>query len=250
MPPANAAHSPLPQSNPVPQTLLLDADDTLWENNIYFEKAIASFVEHLNHRHYTRQQVREFLNQVERESIVEHGYGLHSFRKSLLRCFTLLSERPLSPADEREILRFTAAIENHGITLLTGVAETLPALAQRHRLLLVTKGDVAEQTAKVERSGLGKFFSHVEILAEKTAHAYRALVTRHRLDAGRTWMIGNSPRSDINPALEAGLHAVFLAHPQTWALEHEELLPAPAGQQCLRLTSFTDLATVFLPNLE
>lgn len=236
---------PLELPTDMPQTLLFDADDTLWENNIYFEQAIASFIAHLNHRHYSKDEVRAFLNQVERESILQHGYGLQSFRKSLLRCFEMLSLEELTSEREAEIVRFTHAIEDHAINLLPGVADTLPVLAMRHHLLLVTKGNFMEQTAKVERSGLNHYFAAVEVLDEKSPEAYRALAEKYKLDKTATWMIGNSPRSDINPALEAGLHAVFLAHSQTWILEHEEIRPAPAGQRCLQLTGFAGLLTVF-----
>ena len=227
------------------QTLLIDADDTLWENNLYFEKAISSFIEHLNHRHYSREQVRELLNKVEQESIREHGYGLHSFRCSLLRCFESLSTAPLTAEREQEIIRFTHVVEDHAIELLAGVAETLPILAARHRLILMTKGNFLEQNGKLARSNIGAHFSAVEIPAEKTPEAYRKVVHQHRLDVRSTWMIGNSPKSDINPALEAGMHAVFLAHPHTWVLEHEVVREAPEGQHCLHLKEFAELARVF-----
>ncbi len=227
------------------QTLLIDADDTLWENNLYFEKAIASFIEHLNHRHYSHEQVRHLLNQVEQESIREHGYGLHSFRRSLLRCFESLSTEPLTAEREREIICFTHVVEDHTIELLAGVADTLPILAARHRLILMTKGNFLEQSGKLTRSQIGAHFSAIEIPAEKTPEAYRKVVDQHRLDVRSTWMIGNSPKSDINPALEAGLHAVFLPHPHTWVLEHEAVRNAPDGQHCLHLNGFAELARVF-----
>lgn len=237
-------------ANPMPaalrgQNLLIDADDTLWENNIYFEQAIAAFIEHLNHHHYSPAEVRSFLNEVERQSVLEHGYGLHSFRRSLLRCFESLSADPLTPAREQEILRFTGVVEDHVIQLLPGVAETLPQLAAEHRLFLMTKGNFLEQTSKLKRSGLEEYFSGVEITLEKSAAAYRAVIEKFQLSAGSTWMIGNSPRSDINPALEAGLNAVFVPHAHTWVLEHDEIQAAPAGQVCLQAGGFADLRDLF-----
>lgn len=107
--------------------------------------------------------------------------------------------------------------------LLPGVEETLAHLSGRHDLLLFTKGDPDEQKMKVERSGLSRFFGHVGIVREKNESAYRTLARERAFHVGRTWMIGNSPKSDINPALAAGLSAVFVPHPNTWRLEHEEV---------------------------
>ncbi|MHB8304188.1 MAG: HAD family hydrolase [Acidobacteriaceae bacterium] len=229
------------------QTLLFDADDTLWENNVYFEQAIAAFIEHLDHRHYSPAQVREFLNTVERQSIAQHGYGIHSFRRSLLHCFEALSTEPLTAEREREIVRFTHAIEEHTIQFLPGVVEVLPRLAERHRLLVVTKGNAMEQAGKIARSGIRRHFSAIEIVPEKTPLAYLSIVENQGLQPSSTWMIGNSPKSDINPALAAGLHTVFLPHRNTWVLEHEEIGSAPSGQHCLQLERFSDLLDVFGP---
>jgi len=230
---------------PAGQTLLLDADDTLWENNIYFERAIASFISYLNHREFTPKQVRGHLNQVEHATIAANGYGLKSFHQSLIRCFEQLTDAPLTSEKHDRIVSFADAIARQEMELLAGVAETLPLLAGRHRCILVTKGDLGEQTDKLVRSGLKDHFSAVEVLPEKHELAYRSLREQHGCEATRTWMIGNSPRSDINPALAAGLHAIFIPHHFTWVLEHEILNPAPSGQHLLELAAFPDLLTLF-----
>ena len=224
-----------------PQTLLFDADDTLWENNIYFEQAIASFISYLDHRVHTREEVREHLNTCERITIAEHGYGLKSFRKSLITCFEQLADEPVSPEKHTRIVAFTESIASQQVELLPDVASTLEILAERHRLLLVTKGDAAEQQDKLERSGLKNFFHAVEVPPEKTGDMYRELAGRHGCERGTSWMIGNSPRSDINPALEAGLNAIFIPHDYTWALEHETINAPPHGQTLLELGRFSDL---------
>lgn len=228
-----------------PQTLLLDADDTLWENNVYFERAIADFISFLNHHERSPAEVREILNDVERECIVTHGYGLHSFAHSLVRTFERLSVEPLTPALHETIHGFARAIAEQPAQILPRVPETLQALAQRHRLILVTKGDYKEQSGKVERSGLKHYFSTVEIVAEKHVPVYRAIVARHKLSAEHTWMVGNSPKSDINPALGAGINAVFVPHDETWVLEHEELDAAEPPQRLLVLRKFADLSEHF-----
>jgi putative hydrolase of the HAD superfamily len=234
----------MPEQNGA-QTLLIDADDTLWENNIYFERAIAKFISFLNHREYSPEQVRLVLNDVERDSILKHGYGLHSFAHSLVDTFEKLSAEPITPELHERIHSFAHQIADHPVEILAGVPETLEYLSQRHHLILMTKGHPAEQAGKVERSGLKEYFSAVEIVAEKDEPTYRSAISKYALAADLTWMVGNSPKSDINPALAAGLHAVFVPHDNTWILEHEELSAAPLLQRLLVVDSFADLRNYF-----
>ena len=130
---------------PPGRTLLFDADDTLWENNIYFERAITSFISYLDHRVHTPEEVRERLNPVERATIKAHGYGLRSFRKSLIACFEQLTDRPVTAEKRTRIASFAQSIADQEIELLPGVAQTLATLASRHKCILVTKGDELEQ---------------------------------------------------------------------------------------------------------
>ncbi|HZY63275.1 MAG TPA: HAD family hydrolase [Edaphobacter sp.] len=228
-----------------PQTLLIDADDTPWENNIYFERAIASFISLLNHHTYSAEEVREHLNHVERATIAERGYGVYSFRQSLVTCFEQLSGQPITPEQRDRIVSFAQAIVDQEIELLPGVDETLAELATRHRLILVTKGNLDEQTGKLQRSGLATHFSAVEVLPEKHHAAYRSLSEHHGCEACTTWMIGNSPKSDINPAFAAGLNAIFIPHHSTWVLERERIDSPPVGSQFLELERFADLKRHF-----
>jgi len=241
----NGASIPSPASRRRSQTLLIDADDTLWENNIYFERAIAAFISYLDHRVHTPEEVREHLNAVERSTIAARGYGLASFRLSLVTCFEQLSSAPITPERHERIVSFAQSIADQEIELLPSVALTVADLASRHRLILVTKGNEAEQLDKLSRSGLAHLFSDVEVLPEKHIDAYHSLADRHRFEAASTWMIGNSPRSDINPALAAGLHAVFIPHDYTWVLEHESVDQPRDGQTLLELTAFADLSHHF-----
>ena len=230
---------------PTGQTLLIDADDTLWENNIYFERAIAAFISYLNHHEYSPEEVRQTLNAVERETILAHGYGLTSFTRSLVDCYERLSPTPITEHNILRVRSFARNISEQEIELLPGVAETVADLATRHRLILMTKGAKAEQADKLTRSGLAKLFSAVEIVAEKDPATYREVIARNELTPHSSWMIGNSPKSDINPALAAGIHAIFLFHKSTWVLEHATLDPAPLGQHLLELDSFAKLREIF-----
>src|SRR5215470_4075874 len=228
-----------------PQTLLIDADDTLWENNVYFERAIADFISFLNHCDRSPAEVREILNDVERECIISHGYGLHSFTHALVKTFERLSVEPITPALHETIHGFARTIAEQPVQVLPRVPETLHYLQARHQLILVTKGDLKEQAGKVHRSGLKECFSAVEIVPEKHVEEYRAIVSKYELASLQTWMVGNSPKSDINPALGAGLNAVFVPHDDTWVLEHEELAEAEPSRQLLVVNKFSDLANYF-----
>jgi putative hydrolase of the HAD superfamily len=229
----------------VSQTLLIDADDTLWENNIYFERAITRFISFLNHHEFATEQVREVLNDVERECIVKHGYGLHSFAHALVDTFERLSRTPVTPELHDQVMSFTDIIENHDIEFLPEVPETLQHLSRNNRLILVTKGALEEQSGKVERSGVKKYFEAVEIVAEKKLEVYAHLAEKYDCNHSHTWMIGNSPKSDINPALAAGLNAIFVPHGDTWILEHEEVHAAPEGQKLLIVGRFAELREHF-----
>jgi putative hydrolase of the HAD superfamily len=237
--------SPTTESIHQSQTLLIDADDTLWENNIYFERAIVRFISFLNHHEFSPEQVRQVLNDVERECIVKHGYGLHSFAHALVDTFERLSVQPVTPELHAQITSFAHTFADHPIELLPEVAQTLHYLSTRHRLILVTKGALAEQTGKIERSGLKKYFAATEIVAEKDSATYQALIEKHSLARHSTWMVGNSPKSDINPALAAGLHAVFIPHGDTWILEHEAVNAAPPSQRLLIVGRFAELREHF-----
>jgi putative hydrolase of the HAD superfamily len=233
------------QANRFAQHLLIDADDTLWENNIYFERAIANFISFLNHHEYSAAQVREVLNDVERECIIRHGYGLHSFAHALVDTFERLAVEPLTPALHETINGFAHAIAEHPVEIISGVPETLEYLAPRHNLVLMTKGAVAEQTGKIERSGLKHFFSSVEIVAEKDVSTYRDILGKFDLPSDSSWMIGNSPKSDINPALSAGINAVFVPHGNTWILEHEEVASGIPPTRLLVVENFAELRSHF-----
>lgn len=224
----------------------MDADDTLWENNVYFEQAIADFMRMLDHQEMSPSEVRLFLNQVERETILERGYGSHSFAHSLVKTFERLAQQPVTPDMHEFIWGFAHRVSTCALELIEGVPETLDYLSRRrHHLVLMTKGDFTEQSGKVERSGLKEYFAAVEIVAEKDPATYKEVVSKYRLESETTWMVGNSPRSDINPALAAGINAVFVPHGMTWVLEHETVNSAPDGLRLLQVERFADLKRHF-----
>jgi len=224
--------------------LIFDADDTLWENNIYFESAFDDFVEFLAHSSLTAPQVRDVLNEIELVNSKIHGYGSRNFGRNLQQAYQHLAEREIRPDDLEHVMSLAERILRQPIELIEGVEATLAELSQRHQLALFTKGHPDEQRMKVDRSGLGRHFSYTGIVKEKDSPAYLRLIEENEFPASKTWMIGNSPKSDINPALEAGLGAVLVPHARTWVLEHQELR-APAGARFLRVERFGDLVNHF-----
>lgn len=205
------------------QHLIFDADDTLWENNIYFEDAFDEFCGFLSHSSMSAAQVRAVLDEIEIVNSKIHGYGSRNFARNLTACFERLSERAIAPSDLDTVMQFAHVILERPIELLPGVEETIAGLSSRHELTIFTKGDPHEQQLKIDRSGLASHFVHAAIVKEKNQDAYRALSEQRGFLPAKTWMIGNSPKSDINPALDAGLNAVYIPHPRTWGLEKEEL---------------------------
>ena len=224
--------------------LIFDADDTLWENNVYFEHAFDDFVEFLAHSSLKPPQVRDVLNEIELVNSKVHGYGSLNFGKNLQQAYQHLAEREIRPDDLEHVMSLAERILRQPIELIEGVEETLEDLAQRHHLALFTKGHPDEQRMKVDRSGLGRYFSYTAIVKEKDSPAYLRLLEEKGFSAATSWMIGNSPKSDINPALEAGLGAVLVPHARTWVLEHQELR-APSGARFLQVERFADLRTHF-----
>jgi putative hydrolase of the HAD superfamily len=225
------------------QLLIIDGDDTLWENNVYFEQAIEDFIDFLAHSTLSREQVRTTLDEIERLNSQVHGYGSVAFARNLRQTYERLAERSIDPGDLHHVMNLGRRIAGSELQLLPQVAETLADLRTRHRLLLFTKGDPEEQRLKAERSGLTPLFVGVVVVREKDVDAYSDLIERQSVDRSQAWMVGNSPRSDINPALEAGLGAVYIPHQHTWRLERAEI--AASHDRLIVLESFAQLRDHF-----
>lgn len=226
------------------QHLIFDADDTLWENNIYFERAFDEFCDYLNHSSLSPDEIRSILDDIEIVNNRIHGYGALNFGRNLSQCYLKLAERAVDEHDLKRVTEMAHQILEHEVTLMPGVAETLPALAERHELTLFTKGHPDEQNRKIDLSGLRPLFAHCEVVKEKNREAYLALADSRGFDLDHTWMIGNSPKSDMNPALAAGMRAVFVPHERTWTLEREELRD-PGGRLVI-VKEFAELAGLFV----
>lgn len=187
-------------------TLIFDANDTLWENNVVFERVREDFFGWLAHP--DEAHARAVREEIETADVAVHGYGSAVFHAR--DRVAQLRGRPVTAAERAGIGELAAAFARHELELVPGVEEVLADLGTRHELRLMTKGDPVEQQTKFEVSGLAGHFRSVHVVARKDVATYRALASELALDPSTTWMIGNSPRSD----------AVFVPHPHS--REHEE----------------------------
>jgi putative hydrolase of the HAD superfamily len=224
------------------RVLLIDADDTLWENSVYYERVIQAAINLLERIGVNVQSFQAALDAAERRRIPLQGYGTVNFTHSLVKTFQAFLPPGSEPGLAEQIEKLSLGILEHPVEVLETVPETLDYLARRHSLFLITKGDPVEQLRKIRDSKLRDFFQDVEILPEKDASAYSSLVGRRGWEPSTTWMIGNSPRSDINPALVAGLHAIYIPHIHTWTFEHEQPIDHP---RLTRIERFLDLMNHF-----
>lgn len=208
-------------------SLIFDADDTLWENMIYFQHAIEEFLALVHPFAPDAQSVRALISSIERELIPVGGYGTRNFVNALkLACRRIHQGKDLAYLLRRSE-EIGVKLIRHPLDLRPGVGEVVRRLHEHYRLLVFSKGDYEEQFGKVRKSGLATYFEQVVITGEKSPEAYREIVREHSLAAATTFMIGNSPRSDMLPALDAGLWAVFVPHPHTWEFEQDELPDHP-----------------------
>jgi putative hydrolase of the HAD superfamily len=228
------------------QTLIFDADDTLWENGVYFENAVQAFIALVDHAVLSPAEIRAAVDRVELATVKQHGYGPDGFELSLRLCWNSLHDVTVTPDDIGDrIATMCDPLRDMEIALIEGVAETLAELAEHHHLYLLTKGSERVQRRKIERSLLTPRFVETVVVPEKTTEVYDRFVASRSLSPDDTWMIGNSPRSDILPALEAGLGAVLVPHPVTWSLDAAEL-PDP-GPRFRVASGLSEVASMFRP---
>lgn len=206
-------------------TVGLDADDTLWHNETIFRLTQARFLE-LVRDHADEPTTQARLAEVERRNLRLYGYGIKGFTLSMLETAMELCDGEVPAHIVREILAAGREMIAHPVETLPGVDEALAELAERYRLILITKGDLLDQERKLAASGLGDLFAAVEIVSEKDRGTYNRVFTRHGTGPAEAVMAGNSMKSDVLPALEAGAWAVHIPYAVTWA---HELADAPDG---------------------
>lgn len=204
-------------------TVGLDADDTLWHNETIFRLTHDRFVSLLAD-HADRDTLEARLAETEKRNLRLYGYGVKGFTLSMIETAMELTGGEAPASVVREILAAGREMLAHPVETLPGVDEALAALSERYRLVLITKGDLLDQERKLAASGLGDLFAAVEIVSEKDHRTYDRIFARHGTGADEAVMAGNSMKSDVLPALEAGAFAVHIPYVITWA---HELADAP-----------------------
>ena len=202
-------------------TIGFDADDTLWQNESFFRltqdrfaSLLADYAEpgHLHDR----------LLAAERRNLGHYGYGVKGFVLSMIETAIEVTQARVPARVIAELVAAGREMLNHPIELLPHAQAAVTALAQSHRVILITKGDLLHQERKLAQSGLGDLFHGVEIVSDKTAQTYRAIFARHGHGANRAMMVGNSLKSDVLPVLAAGGWGVHVPHGEPWALEQAD----------------------------
>ncbi len=201
--------------------IAFDADDTLWQNESAYQLAQTKLAALLS-PYGVGGDIITAVYQTETINLPYFGFGIKSFTLSMIETAIRLTEGDISGSDITAIIGIARAMIDAPIELLGGVIETVSRLAETHPLMLITKGDLLDQERKLERSGLAKHFTAVEIVSDKSADTYRNILTKYELAPGQFLMIGNSLKSDILPVVEIGGHGVYIPHELTWVHETVE----------------------------
>lgn len=208
-----------------------DADDTLWINETYFREAEAQFCELLQ-QYETKNRIEQELFKIEMDNLPLYGYGIKAFTLSLIECGLDLSGGKLAQKDIQKIIELGKAMMVKPVELIDGVLEVIAKLSKKYRLIVMTKGDLMDQERKLEKSGLYRYFDHVEVLSDKKADNYSRLLHHLEIDLNEFVMIGNSLKSDVLPILELGAQAIHVPFHTTWVHEAVEA-PADANYLCV-----------------
>ena len=198
-----------------------DADDTLWQNEHFYRLTEARFTELLS-GHAEPEHLAGRLLDAEKRNLALYGFGIKGFTLSMIETAIEVTEGRVDAAVIKRILDAGRDLLAHPVETLPHARDALERLSGSYRIILVTKGDLFDQERKLAQSGLGDLFDAVEIVSDKTADTYRRIFARHADGAERAAMVGNSLRSDIVPAIEAGSFGIHVPHPLTWSYEHVE----------------------------
>lgn len=203
------------------KVIAFDADDTLFVNETYFEEMEQKFCV-LMEDYLSHQGLSQELFRVQMQNLSLYGYGIKAYMLSMIEASLDISNRTLSVDAIGKVLEYGKELLEKPIELLDGVEETLQALHGRYKLVVATKGDLLDQRRKLHKSGLGKYFHHIEVMSDKKEKDYLDLVARLEIQPSEFFMIGNSLKSDVLPVLEIGGHAVHIPFHTTWLHERVE----------------------------
>ena len=218
-----------------------DADDTLWRSQDYFDQAQLDF-ERIVGQYVDLGDARlhERLYEIEKNNIGVFGYGVKGMTLSMIEAAVAITGQRISAADLHRIVELGKDLLRHPVEMLPGIADAVAAIAADFEVVLITKGDLFHQEAKVKQCGLAALFRRIEIVSEKDAGTYARLLREFGLPAAQFAMIGNSLRSDIAPVLELGGWGIHVPYHTTWAHENEAEVAADAPR-LRRVTSAAEL---------
>lgn len=222
-------------------TIGFDADDTLWQNEQFYRFTEREFAGLLN-EHGDHDAISARLLEAERRNLGLYGFGIKGFTLSMIETAIEVTDNAVPAEVIGKILAIGRDLLAHPVETLPGAADVLAQLAGRFTLVLVTKGDLFDQERKLAQSGLGDLFNAVEIVSDKKPATYQNVFSRHGDGPARAMMVGNSLKSDVIPAIEAGSWGVYVPHELTWSLEHAEA-PRTAARfrEIAELTALPDL---------
>ena len=197
-----------------------DADDTLWHSEGHYRDAQAAYEKLLaDYIDIANADVHARLLAVERRNIKRFGYGAKGMTLSMVEAAIAMTEARISATDIQRIVDLGVAVLEHPVELLPGIVDAVADVAKDFTLLLITKGDLFHQEAKIAKSGLSDWFHRIEIVSEKDVPTYRRVLDEVGIRPQQFLMIGNSPGSDIAPVLQLGASAVYVPYHLLWAME-------------------------------
>ena len=202
------------------KVIAFDADDTLWVNEPYFREVEHEFSKLLT-AYETENKINQELFKKEIENLELYGYGVKGFVLSMIESAIEISNNTISASEIKRILDFGKEMINKPIELLDGVEEVLRVLSENYKIILATKGDLLDQERKLEKSGLLKYFSHIEVLSDKKEKNYKRLIQFLDIHPSEFLMIGNSLKSDVLPLVSIKATAIHIPYHTTW--EHEKV---------------------------
>ncbi|MBY6067467.1 HAD family hydrolase [Leisingera aquaemixtae] len=221
-------------------TIGFDADDTLWHNERFFRVTQERFAELLQDHtpaDVGPEQLERQLLDAEKRNLGRYGYGVKGFTLSMIETAIEVTGERVPAAVVKELITAGQMMLSYPIELLPHAREAVEAVADRYKVVLITKGDLLDQERKLAQSGLGELFDGVEVVSEKTPEVYHDIFARHGDGASRAMMVGNSMRSDVVPVIEAGGWGTYVPHGLVWEVEHAE-----APEHSPRYTEIPDLS--------
>ncbi len=222
--------------------ILFDADDTLWENNVYYVRATEELLDLFEKAGFERQAIQEEFDRLELQVVRERGYGSHNF----VWILETLNENHGKVIDQKAFEKIVQRFKEHPNRkprLFDGVIDTLNYLKNKYRLYVLTKGEFKEQEQKIINAGIHEIVDGYFIVPEKEDSVYREILAKHKWRPEETCMVGNSPKSDINPALRVGMYAIYIPYRDTWKLDDEPI--EAVDNRFFKLNRFTELKELF-----